>query len=647
MTNAPHIKYLAYRADIDGLRAIAVLLVLGYHLFPEFVAGGFIGVDIFFVISGYLITGIILNGFSNNTFSFGVFFARRIKRIYPALLLVLVCCYIVGWLVLMPLEYKELNKHILGAVGFVANFTLWQDSGYFDAFPELKPLLHLWSLGIEEQFYLLWPLGLWGLWKCRLRPMALCISLMAGSFFLNIIFITKLPTAVFYFPFSRFWELLLGSSLTIYAWNRPVAWSVRYPNTCSWLGVLLLLVATTRLDKYSIFPGWNAVLPALGAFLLIASKNSWLNSRLISHKVFVWIGLISYPLYLWHWPIISFFNFKIGNLAYNLDAAGVVALSFLLSWITYKFVEIPVRRNKNSKAMVVGLLLLSLSIGAISFITYIKNGVPSRMLSKIQAMPKEIQDMLIPGFGGYIAANWREHTCFLQQGENSGSYKPECSDLGKDQIVFLWGDSHAAALYPGLKSLQNRLNFGIAQYTVSACPPVLNWDGGINKLCRGINNYIFNRIKEMRPDIVILQAAWYWPEYDGRDVTSTIEQLKNLGIKKIVILGSVPNWKVKVPENIVSFYKAFGRVPPIYTNFGLADLQRSYDADQFLESEARRLGVSFVSIKKTLCDDHGCMLSTGNSIGNVTSLDHGHLSEAGSEYVMQSLAKKIFEDEKL
>lgn len=644
MSNALHLKHSAYRADIDGLRAIAVLLVLGYHLFPKYVTGGFVGVDIFFVISGYLITGIILNGLANKNFSFVNFFTRRIKRIYPALILVLISCYIIGWLALMPLEYKELNKHILGAVGFVANFTLWQDSGYFDALPESKPLLHLWSLGIEEQFYLIWPLGLWVLWNCRLSPMALCNSLLAASFFLNVIFIKNSPAAVFYFPFFRFWELLLGSSLAIYALNKPVVWSVRYPNIISWLGILLIIIAATRLHKYSLFPGWNAVLPALGAFLIIASQKSWLNTRLISHKAFVSIGLISYPLYLWHWPIISFLHLNVSNNVDNLDVVGIVALSFLLSWITYRYVEMPIRHTRNSKAMVVVLLLLSLFIGIISFTTYIKDGVPSRMLTKIQAIPKEIQDMLNPGFGGYIASNWRENVCFLQQGEEYGTYKPECSDLGKDKLVFLWGDSHAAALYPGLKSLQNNYKFGIAQYTVSACPPVLNWEGGINKLCRVINVSIFNRIKEVKPDVVILQAAWYWAEYDGIEVTSTIDQLKSLGIKKIVIVGSVPNWKVKVPENIVAFYKIYGRVPPIHTNFGLTDLQQSYEADQFLESEAERLGVIFVSIKKTLCDDHGCMLSTGNSIRNVTSLDHGHLSNSGSEYVMQSFAKKIFDN---
>lgn len=635
----------SYRPDIDGLRAIAVLLVLFYHVFPNSITGGFIGVDIFFVISGYLISGIILNALNENRFSFKDFFFRRIKRIYPVLMLVLFTSYVLGWFFLMPKEFKELNKHILGGVGFVANFTLWQDSGYFDSLPELKPLMHLWSLGIEEQFYLVWPLSLFILWKFHSKYIFFFVFAIILSFITNIFFIKNYPEAVFYFPFTRFWELMMGSILALLALKKRIQLSKRVENVLSFLGFLFILIATIKLSKHSSFPGWWAILPTIGSVFIIQSQNSWLNKKILSNKIAVWIGLISYPLYLWHWLIISFTYFVIGDLPYKLDRIGIIVVSFLVAWFSFRYVESPIRHAKKSGKIVLNLISVSFIIGILSFSSFKLNGIPERMENKISNMPSELRELLNPDFGGFIAKNWREHSCFLAKGENENTFKPECVDNSRKPLVFIWGDSHAAALYSGFKLYQDKKAFGLAQYTASACPPILNWVGNINKLCGEINNHVIKKIGEIKPDIVILHASWSWNEYDLKGIHYTIEELKKANIKRILIVGQSPTWKEKVPMNIVSFYKVFGRIPNTYTDFGLTEINEALRTDRILFEMAKKSNVEFISIFEALCSNQKCLLSTDKSILDVTSLDQGHLSESAAQYFISSSLHKIFQKE--
>jgi peptidoglycan/LPS O-acetylase OafA/YrhL len=317
-----HLLHPKYRPDIDGLRAIAILLVLLFHGFPTKVSGGFIGVDIFFVISGFLISTIIYENLERGTFNFIDFYARRIKRIFPALLLVLVVSYTLGWFALLGDQYKQLGKHIAAGVGFVSNFVLWEEVGYFDNTAETKPLLHLWSLGIEEQFYVAWPLLLWLSWKARLSLPTITIIIALFSFGLNIKGIGNDATATFYSPQTRFWELLCGSLLAwfvlhekreTYLFNaRFDRWLLSlipkrlsstkrrtFANLSSLLGLLFIIYGTYRIDRNSSFPGEWAIIPVLGAVLLIfAGSEAWINRTILSNRILVWFGLISFPLYL-------------------------------------------------------------------------------------------------------------------------------------------------------------------------------------------------------------------------------------------------------------------------------------------------------------------------------------------------------------
>src|ERR1700722_8481853 len=318
ITGAP----LNHRNDIDGLRAIAVTSVLFYHANSAWLPGGFIGVDIFFVISGFLISSIILGGIDRGTFSFGDFYARRIKRIFPALLFVSLTLSVVGWFSLFTDEYERLGKHVAAGAAFLSNILLWKEAGYFDPASELKPLLHLWSLGIEEQFYLIWPLLFFLLAKARRSPLAAIGAITLGSFVLNLYWVKDHEVRTFYLPVTRFWELSLGALLAyaqvlgIKRSNTVIRGisgfltggsSPSSQNGMAFCGLTLFIAALVLLTKNDQFPGWLAALPTVGTCLLIAAGNrSWVNSRLLGNPLMVWVGLISYPLYLWHWPLLSF-----------------------------------------------------------------------------------------------------------------------------------------------------------------------------------------------------------------------------------------------------------------------------------------------------------------------------------------------------
>lgn len=315
--NLPIFKY---RPDIDGLRALSILLVVIFHAYPKFLRGGFVGVDIFFVISGYLITSIIFKGLSENKFSLLDFYSRRIKRIFPSLITVLIFCLVAGWFILLGSEYESLGKHVAAGATYISNFILYKESGYFDIDSQLKPLLHLWSLSIEEQFYLVFPLILIVAARVRFNFLIVISLLFLMSFGLNIFQVNTSPSKAFFFPHTRFWELLFGSAVAYVNFygrsNFDLAMnhlcsnkSPKFtPNLLAWTGFLLIFVAWIGFNYETIsYPSGWALAPAIGAVLLIlAGEKAWLNEKFFSSKAMVGIGLISYPLYLWHWPLLSF-----------------------------------------------------------------------------------------------------------------------------------------------------------------------------------------------------------------------------------------------------------------------------------------------------------------------------------------------------
>ena len=429
-----------YRPDIDGLRAIAVLIVVGYHAFPNLLPGGFIGVDVFFVISGFLISTIIFQNIERGSFRFTDFYSRRVRRIFPALLIIFVCCYAFGWFTLLPHEYAQLGKHIASGAGFISNLVLWSEAGYFDNTAITKPLLHLWSLGIEEQFYILWPLALWLAYKNKVQWLTIIIATAGVSFLLNIWFVYSHSTAAFYSPATRVWELLLGAALADKRCSQYLeSLGQQLRTVLSVIGVCLLVLGVSLITSDVHFPGFWALLPTLATVLLIAvGPQALVNRTLLSNRTLVWFGLISFPLYLWHWPLLSFARIIEGE-ALSVNACLViVSVSILLAWVTYACIERPIRYGARGSLKVGCLIGLSLVVGFGGFNIYKREGLEFRgpqVVGKDRGYDGGPGGTMVPSCG-LPAASSSEFTCW--------------EDTRPSLRFALIGDSKASSIHGGL-----------------------------------------------------------------------------------------------------------------------------------------------------------------------------------------------------
>ena len=614
---------------MDGLRGIAVLAVIAFHA-GVIARGGFVGVDIFFVISGYLISGLVFAGLRDGTFSLATFYARRIRRIFPALAIVLVAIFAVGWFVLLADEYRQLGTHMLAAAAFVSNFVLWRDSGYFDVAAESKPLLHLWSLGIEEQFYLVFPPLLVLAWR-RQGHILRGIAVAAITSLLLCVALTRSDAAAaFYLPVTRFWEFLAGSILAHLELFTPQRLQQLTKRVTSdrqaATGLLLVGFSIMLLEGRSGFPGFWAVLPVTGACLLIAAgPAAWVNRRILAHPWLVLIGCISYPLYLWHWPLLWFARLD-GSPSALLTAAAI-AVSFPLAWITYKVVERPVRFGTLSRnRMTVPALAASLVFAAVAGgMAVAQNGMTFRFAQPIQGLVDLRYD---------YAAAYRQATCFLNLTQHDQDFAAECVDPPADgqPLVLLWGDSHAAQFYSGLHALQRDSRFRIAQFTASGCPPILGITRESRAGCSDINDSILERVRALRPDVVLLAAAW--GEYQFGALPQTLAALKSIGTR-VVVFGPAPRWIDPLPRTLYLAYERdrLHRVP--------SRLASGFDGvietrDQQLHAMAASLGVPYVSVLAILCNEDGCLTRLGERADDLVQWDQGHLTTVGSVYVMRN-----------
>ena len=659
----------SYRPDIDGLRAIAVLLVVVHHAFPALLPGGFIGVDLFFVISGFLISSIIFQNLQRDSFSFLDFYTRRVKRIFPALSLVLIASFVYGWYNLLPADYKQLGKHMVAGAAFVSNFAFWNESGsYFADGSKLKPLLHLWSLGIEEQYYIFWPLIVWFVWKKKFNLLKVCLALFTVSLLVNLITVKFNAVAAFYSPASRFWELLIGSVLAYmkmhhlswFQWLQPKfrvlsPLAKRYDdahvlNTAlnqwsAWVGAALLLLGVVLINPERRFPGSWALFPTLAAYLMIsAGPQAWFNRVVLSNRLLVWVGLISFPLYLWHCPLLVFAEISQGHIPSVDMRLVMVAASILLAWLTYRLVERPIRFGKNTRVIPVVLCAVLVAIAAAGRYTYTHGGFENRFPQFIQALLHN-QPALAEG--------WRSNTCILEQGHPSSEFAESCVDKNKRPLLFLWGDSHAAALYPGLKHLQDTgaYDFGVAQRTGAVCPPIL---GDARPWCNEINTDSFRLMKELKPEIVMMYA--YWSHgldgkgglgglYDLTKLDATVAELRNIGVKKIILMGPSPYWKNSLPHNIVETWKKGNplKKPPLRMGYGEFGLNPNLPLfDKQMQAIAHRLDVTYISGVAFLCNEEGCLTRDSEDGVKVASVDYGHLTVDAAQTYLKMIAPLVF-----
>jgi peptidoglycan/LPS O-acetylase OafA/YrhL len=645
-----------YRPDIDGLRAIAVLSVVAYHGFPAVVHGGFIGVDIFFVISGFLISTIILQGLNQHRFSFAEFYARRVLRIFPALIVVLSACLIVGWFTLVAYKYQQLGQEIEAGTTFLANILFWRLSSYFDVAAEGKPLLHLWSLGVEEQFYIVWPVTLYVCHRLRwwLVPLAI-VAIGLVSYRLNILAVRVDPSDAFYLPHTRFWELLIGAALA-YAKLSPLE-SIRqaldelalgltrrwisFSDLWSLAGVGLIIYALHHIHPDDSFPGKLAVLPTVGAFLLIAGGPvSWVNRYLLSNRLMVFVGLISYPLYLWHWPALYFLRAMI-FVPSGYDIAGAIALSILLAWLTYHFIELPLRRSKIrwgslrlAASATAAVMALVLAAGVTADLTH---GLPQRDVGNIATI------LQYRKYNYWI--DYRNDYCLLFGKEQT--FSPVCVETDKmaagDPVLALWGDSHAAHLYRGIVDNPASAKLAIAQFTSSSCPPIFDFDKNGRPLCRPINDTVRSKFLEIKPKIVVL--AHDWLQSTDQDAIGklgpTVDILRKMGVERIILVGQVPHWNGSLPEDLSAYVDQYHPATlPMRMKLGLAT--ESFDLDSKMAQRAKELGIEYISPVQTLCNDDGCLTMVPDAPDIPISWDPAHFTREGSRYFINQVADKLF-----
>lgn len=460
-----------YRPDIDGLRAIAVLSVVFYHAFPNLLTGGFAGVDVFFVISGFLISSILFQNIDRGTFSIAHFYSRRIRRIFPALVLVLSCVLFFGWFCLFPDELQQLGSHAASSAGFIQNFTLWKESGYFDNASETKPLLHIWSLGIEEQFYFLWPLllclaGKLGKGHRKQKFFFLAIvSVLIVSFALNVNLIATDPTKTFYLPQYRFWELAVGGVLSWMLLYGPAPRFRRWAkDALAFLGLSLLFAVFFKFNKETPFPGTAALLPVFGtAFVIFAGPDALVNRKLLSSRFLVGLGLMSYPLYLWHWPILSFGRIIYGEMPTEKFRLLAVALSIVLSWLTVKLVEKPYRFGNQSIRLKIASLCVSVFVVGVCGI--LLKHTTNEMLTEDQVETER----LISNAIATCRKTFPDWAINLELGTDQW-----CRMEKERNTIALVGDSHSAHLYYGFIHALKTTKESVANFPASGAFPALN-----------------------------------------------------------------------------------------------------------------------------------------------------------------------------
>ena len=542
-----------YRPDIDGLRAVAVLSVVLFHFFPARMPGGFIGVDIFFVISGFLISSIIFQNSSQGTFHFSEFYARRIKRIFPALLVVVISSVSFGWFALYADQYFRLAKHAMSGLTFVANFTLLHEEGYFGGSPETKPLLHLWSLGIEEQFYLFWPVFCWFLLRKKSNPFTAIVSLIIASFLFNLFVVRFDGVEAFYSPLTRIWELLLGALLALMTVSRSdvilrIQRNTIASNTTSTVGLLFMTLGFKSITQNTLFPGYWALFPTIGTFLIIlAGQNSFFSRYVLSNKILVFFGLISFPLYLWHWPLYCFLaSVEQGYLSRELRVLTLF-VSVVLAWLTYRFVERPIRALRGNR-IVVPLILISILAFFLALIVYSSKGFPDRERVTSPFITEKVREQFNPW--PYV----QNKTC-LSQNDYS-----EASSLAwwfciqsKDEppTILLLGNSKANDLYPGFAksdSLRHHSVLNIGTCLVGHNPtdiPTNTWHP-----CHGDRSkrqaQFIRQLVERTPTLqyVIINTLEARLSQKGIDmIVEEVAFLQKQGIKVVVFLPTVvPNF---------------------------------------------------------------------------------------------------------
>lgn len=655
-----------YRPDVDGVRALAVLTVVAYHYSPANFPGGFIGVDIFFVISGYLITGILVKATEENQFpTFGRllsdFYQRRIRRIFPSLIVVLITCLVIGWLVLFSEEYERLGKYVAAGAGYVENFVLWNEAGYFDHASIDKTLLHLWSLAVEEQFYIAWPLLLWVISRRR-WPLLTSIALIGlATFVLNVALVFNgHVTQAFYSPASRTWELMTGAWLAV-AHRHGLPWLSRWADVQSWAGMALIAAGLMLVSPASAFPGFWALLPVLGTGLIVnGGPNTFLNGRLLSWRPAVWIGLISYPLYLWHWALLSLVVIVFGNSdpAFRRTSRVVLLLvSLLLAWLTYRYLEIPVRRSRRTFTAV-SLTGAVAVLGVAGLAIFLASGAPDRPATFVSAKAERyVRSMQLGALADSRDCFNPQTKMTMLQKQRRADYLPEqwYCELGETRssaVILVYGDSHARAMIPALDKYGKSAKVKITFASIGSCLPLtgISVSTDYPDACHELSLKATHFASEVRPKAVVLIEAWASYIAEGKihaqsaatgkpalriALSETLAFYQELGIP-MVLMEDNPNQRTPVPKASIRF-----AVDPSDQTLNASAVtrlgykQQQAGVNSILKSAASRYPLaSVLEVGDALCGTAICPWARNHEF---LYYDSGHLSEAGALQVYPAL----------
>ena len=553
----PTTNPLKYRADVDGLRAVAVLPVLFFHADLGF-TGGYVGVDVFFVISGFLITGLILRDLDAGKFSIVGFWERRIRRIMPALAVVVFASLAAGWFLLLPQGFKELGESAVAQTLLASNIYFWIKSwigvGYFTPDAEVKPLLHTWSLAVEEQFYLFFPFLLLALKRLARHSIVPAILLLAGiSFALSVWCCYRYPSANFYFLPTRAWELLIGSFLAAIPVQQrnPARWLTE---SLSWGGLFAILCAVFFYDSETRFPGFTAILPCVGAALVIWTNGHRLNSvgKLLALRPVVFIGLISYSLYLWHWPVLVFAKYWAIDPLSQSQRLLLLLASLILAVISWKFVETPFRQRV--------VLKTRSQVFTFAGVTGMVSLLAGLAIFKSQGVPSRLPAEALRHLNGERRCIF-DHDLSMEQALAGDFIELGAGDKKKTIELMVWGDSHAMAVMPVLDSLCEEYSVRGVAATHSATAPLVGYRSGKSDfLDQGIayNNAVVDFIRDQRVRNVVIVANWGVYTIGNKELmplsrclSDTLDVLKVTGAK-IWIMRQVPKQPWDVPDTLAS-----------------------------------------------------------------------------------------------
>lgn len=628
---------MKYNLSIDGLRALAVLPVIFFHADYALFPGGFVGVDVFFVISGYLITALLVGEMAADRFSLVSFYERRARRILPALFLVLGASVLAAWVWLMPDDMQSFAGSLSAVSLFGSNVFFWRTSGYFDAASDLKPLLHTWSLGVEEQYYFVFPLLLLLLRKhSRALAVITLTALSAISLWAAQRFVVQQPEAVFYLLPTRAWELGLGALLALY----HVKQAPRGSEPLAIVGLLLIGVAVATFSASLPAPSLYTLVPTLGTALVIhAASGATVVGRLLSSRPLVGVGLISYSAYLWHQPLFAFAKHQNFGTPRPGVMGALVVLTLVLAWLSWRFVEMPFRdltRFRRKQVFTVSLVG-SLGFLAIGVAGQTTNGFELR----VSADKREFLDsfsMQRPEWRYVITEGLQEkfrtqcdfydldrHRARLPTHVPRPRIAPECyQPNGARHTVFIWGDSHAQQLFFGLaRTLPS--DWQILQVASSACPPRLNAESSAEQFCDQSNWFARQVVARTKPDVVIVgQNAGH----DSKAMAAIARDLRAAGVGRVLFTGPTPHWRTRLPK-IVAF--RFWESTPRRTWTGV-------DREMLERSKALVHVPGYVSLTDYFCNDAGCLVYYGNDRRKgVTSFDYGHLTPVASLHLARDL----------